>query len=301
MQYNYSHDNGQGGFVVCTMGTSATAFQDGATIRYNILQNNARESFHLSGPLTHTRIYNNVIYLGPSLAGVKIVYNKSWGGYPSNTSYKNNIFYIQAPNCSYSFGSSTGNLFDYHVFYGQHPASEPFDAHELTSDPLFVNPGGGEMGLESLKGYQLRAGSPCINAGLKQTDHPSKDFWGNAVPDPGGKIDRGVHEFGSASKVGLNQGNGPNSIQLSQNYPNPFNSDTVIAYEIAANAVADVAVYDSNGRKVKTLIRQSRMPAKGLIYWHGDDDSGDSVPAGVYCCRLLAGDRKELIKMVYVR
>jgi len=47
IQYNYSHDNGLGGIVI---GLSNGIVNDGARIRYNILQNNLRQAFRFSGP-----------------------------------------------------------------------------------------------------------------------------------------------------------------------------------------------------------------------------------------------------------
>jgi len=191
-QYNYSHDNGLGAFVVCTNGRSPTAFQHGAVVRYNISQNESREVFHLSGPLSRTQIYNNVIFLNENKSNVKIIYHKSWGGYPDNTSYHNNIFYILGDDCKYDLGGSTHNVFDFNVFFGIHPNSEPTDPHKIIADPLFVDPGSGYIGIETLEGYKLKNNSPCIDSGINIENNGGKDFWGNPIYS--GPPDRGVHE-----------------------------------------------------------------------------------------------------------
>ena len=85
-------------------------------------------------------------------------------------------------------------MFDHNTFYGVHPASEPPDAHKLTNDPMFVAVGTGTNGIGTLAGYQLQAGSPCINSGVTIPGN-ARDFFGNPVPQ-GGATDRGAAEYG---------------------------------------------------------------------------------------------------------
>ncbi len=191
-QYNYSHDNGMGAFVICTNGGSATAFQTGATYRYNISQNENREVFHLSGPLKNSKLYNNVIYLSPEKESIKVIYHKKWGAYPDSTFYFNNIFYLASEKVIYDYGESTNNVFDYNVFYGSHPDNEPDDPHKLISDPKFINPGNAGVGIQSVKGYQLQKNSPCIDTGKEIPNNGGLDFWGNPLYN--NFPDRGAHE-----------------------------------------------------------------------------------------------------------
>jgi hypothetical protein len=58
---------------------------------------------------------------------------------------------------------------------------------------LLVSPGSGGDGLDSVSGYQLRAGSPCIGAGVPIPNNGGRDFWGNRVPDAGAP-DIGAHQ-----------------------------------------------------------------------------------------------------------
>ena len=196
-QYNYSHDNGMAGFVVVCDGNPTTGlarFNDGAIIRYNILQDNAQQAFRLSGDCTtNTQIYNNVIYIGPGMSNVDILLHKSWGGYADHTQYYNNIVYNLGSNNAYDLGGSTNNVFDSNLFFGNHPASEPADPNKLTGDPRFVDPGTGGIGLDTVDGYQLLPGSPCIDSGLTLANQPGVDYWGLPVPS-NGAVDRGAHE-----------------------------------------------------------------------------------------------------------
>ena len=79
--------------------------------------------------------------------------------------------------------------------------AEPKDPGKITDDPMFVDPGSGGLGRGTLDGYQLRPGSPCIDSGRNIPNNGAWDFWGNRVPNAGGSIDRGVHEYpGEAGK-----------------------------------------------------------------------------------------------------
>ncbi|MGG1516441.1 family 16 glycoside hydrolase [Paenibacillus oryzisoli] len=188
IQYNYSHDN-EGGFVlICNNGTSN--FNNGTIVRYNISQNDGTRIFQLAGPVTNTSIYNNTIYVKAG-TGTHILLINDWGGYASNTSFKNNIIYNLGSG-GYSFGSGTNTVFDYNVFYGNHPGSEPSDAHKLTSNPLLVSPGTGTS-RTAVDGYKLQNGSPAIDSGVAITGNGGIDYWGSAVP-ANSVTDRGAYE-----------------------------------------------------------------------------------------------------------
>ncbi len=77
---------------------------------------------------------------------------------------------------------------------------------------------------------------------------------------------------------------------LHPNYPNPFNPRTTIKFDLPADMVAGVKVYDLCGRLVKTLVRRQAMTAgEKQAYWNGRDDFGRTVAAGVYLYRLEGG------------
>jgi hypothetical protein len=246
-QFNYSHDNDEG-FMVVTCQGGSDRFNDSTIVRYNISQNDGGAGsttsgiVYLSGTPTNTLIYNNVIYSGPSNSLKRVVFHNSWSGYPDNTSYYNNIFYIlkNPSSTAYNFSSSTNNFFDYNLFYGQHPASEPADAHKLISDPKFVNPGSGSAGIGTVNGYQLQKNSPAINSGTQLFNHSNKDFWGYPVPDLSGLVDRGAHE------------RNPGALDLKfipEGFYDPLNNrlnikDTFTVY--LANSVAPYSFADSD-------------------------------------------------------
>jgi hypothetical protein len=191
IQYNYSHDNDHGFVLVCCQGGS-TRFNDGTIVRYNISQNDGGNIFRISGTTTNTHIYNNIIYVRPGMSS-RLIWHKSWEGLPDRTNYYNNIFY-NLGNGNYDFDGSTNDVFSHNVFYGNHPSREPNDPNKLTSDPKFVNPGTGGIGLGTVSGYKLQPSSPCVDSGLSIANNGGKDVWGDFVPY-NGITDRGAHEY----------------------------------------------------------------------------------------------------------
>ena len=194
-QYNYSHDNEGGALLVCS---NESCPSDNSTIRYNISQNDAGRIITLTGPSTNTYFYNNTIFLDSKMK-TDIIEAQDYGGWHDGFSAYNNIFYNLGSG-GYYLEKSTKNVFDYNVFYGKHPSTEPMDNHKTISDPGLVSPGTGGIGRNTLDGYRLKAASPCIDSGINIINSGGKDFWGNEVRQ-GLSTDRGAHEYASGLKA----------------------------------------------------------------------------------------------------
>lgn len=177
IQYNWSHDNGLGGIVAVGPGSS---FNADPIIRYNILQDNAQQAFRISGGVTNALIYNNTIYAHSGLANVVAVYHKSWSGWPSGTSYFNNIFSLHGSGVAYDLGSSSANTFDRNAHHG-HAARPSGGTNVVSADPLLAGPGTGGYGWDSVDGYVLLTGSPVLGNGRVVSGNGGRDYWGNAV------------------------------------------------------------------------------------------------------------------------
>ena len=179
-QYNYSHDNDGGFMLICTPATSSRNVGcEGTVIRYNISQNDGARIFRISGPVKNTKIYNNVFYV-PEERDIYAVLCKTWNGWAKDTYFYNNIFHVDG-KVRYEFGESTKNVFKHNVFYGNHE-NQPNDPFAIVDNPMLINPGSGEHGLDSLEGYKLKNDSPCINAGTFIEDCGAYDFWGTKLP-----------------------------------------------------------------------------------------------------------------------
>jgi len=185
-QYNYSHDN-QGGFLlVCNKSDEvmpSSCGNIGTIFRYNISRNDGDNNdcpiFELSGYTKNTLIYNNTIYTNKIKNG-QFINTWNWGNaWPDDTRFYNNIFYIEG-NSQYELGGATNTIFSNNVFYGN-SRPHPKDPNGITANPMLVKPGSGARGKETLDGYKLQPGSPCIDAGKIIENNGGKDFWGNPV------------------------------------------------------------------------------------------------------------------------
>ena len=93
----------------------------------------------------------------------------------------------------------------------------------------------------------------------------------------------------------------PQSFRLSQNYPNPFNSGTTIEYRLTQPAEVSLAIYDLTGKLINTLVDYDQPADHFTVHWNGIGQSGTSVSAGVYFCRLQTADHKRTIKMLLLK
>lgn len=185
-QYSYSHDNSHGLFWMCT-----EPQDDNIIVRYNISQNDRGNIFCINYANTSCYIYNNVVFIPPHLSPRIIDERRD----ADKTYYfYNNIIYNLSPTASYNWKNAKRH-FSNNVFFGYHPDSEPDDPNKSTDDPRFINSGCGFFGIHTLQGYQLKPESPCINSGTVLAPQGTRDYWGNPVPDLGGRVDRGAHEF----------------------------------------------------------------------------------------------------------
>lgn len=199
VQYNYVHDNDLSGIAVMANYADAQHYVKDCIIRYNISEHNGintayylNAEFRVTGPVENLQVYNNV-FVTKSGTPARMITTTSWGGYPISVFYKNNVFYHQASGIYYfDPATPTAQTFDYNVFYPNHPASEPADAHKLTSDPLFVNPNSGGTGLNTVDGYKLRAGSPALNSGTTISGNGGFDYWSSTLYN--GSPERGAYE-----------------------------------------------------------------------------------------------------------
>jgi uncharacterized protein (DUF362 family) len=87
----------------------------------------------------------------------------------------------------------------------------------------------------------------------------------------------------------------PNGFFLSQNYPNPFfnsGSGTTISYDLAAASVIELAIFNVNGQKIKTLVKNQQSPGRYSQQWDGKMENGNSAPSGVYFYKIIAQNNR---------
>ena len=93
----------------------------------------------------------------------------------------------------------------------------------------------------------------------------------------------------------------PTEFALSQNYPNPFNPSTTIRYALPGDANVRLRVYDIAGRLVKTLIQGTQNAGYYYVMWDGTDNTGKAIASGIYIYELVAGDFRQVNKMMFLK
>jgi hypothetical protein len=82
----------------------------------------------------------------------------------------------------------------------------------------------------------------------------------------------------------------PEYAVIESAYPNPFNSNVTIVYS-ASNLGPQppeitLALYDIQGRAVRTLVNERKPCGTYRAVWDGRDDAGKGVSSGTYIARL---------------
>ena len=85
---------------------------------------------------------------------------------------------------------------------------------------------------------------------------------------------------------------------LAQNRPNPVAQSTRILFRLAAEERVRVAIYDVQGRMVRTLFYGVRPAGPHEITWDARDRDGNRVRAGVYWYRIETPTHREARKLV---
>lgn len=185
VQYNYSHDNA-GGFMLYVNDTYNTI---NTIVRYNISQDDKARIFRYSGSIDTVLNYNNTIYVGAGSGNpVMSDYFTKSSGSPKNIYNYNNVYYSVGDRG----WNLTGQTFDSNAYYGGKTLVNA-DAHKVTANPKFVNPGSGGTGMGTVDGYKLQSDSPLIGAGVPIADNGGRDYFGNPLYN--GDPDIGAFEY----------------------------------------------------------------------------------------------------------
>lgn len=72
-----------------------------------------------------------------------------------------------------------------------------------------------------------------------------------------------------------------------QAYPNPCNPSTNVEFSLPGDRRGQLAVYDVEGRRVRTLLDGFLGGGRTSLRWDGRTDSGGAAPSGVYLFRLI--------------
>jgi flagellar hook assembly protein FlgD len=94
-------------------------------------------------------------------------------------------------------------------------------------------------------------------------------------------------------------------MALAQNYPNPFNPTTMITFTVPGAAGekkhAAVEIFDTRGKRVRTLFEGELEPGTHAMSWNGRTSSGESTGSGIYLYRLSVDGESVSRKMVLLK
>ena len=82
----------------------------------------------------------------------------------------------------------------------------------------------------------------------------------------------------------------PTTTRLLAPMPNPSSSSSLLAFSLAKPGRVDLAVYSVDGRRVRTVLAESREAGFHNVSWDGAADDGRRVPAGVYFVRMTTAE-----------
>jgi hypothetical protein len=78
-------------------------------------------------------------------------------------------------------------------------------------------------------------------------------------------------------------------------FPNPFRSNVLISYSMGSGAeYADLKIYDVAGRSVKSFDNKTIRLSDHII-WNGTDNTGRSVPQGIYFVHFVSGSARQTV------
>ena len=85
------------------------------------------------------------------------------------------------------------------------------------------------------------------------------------------------------------------TFDLLQNIPNPFEDITTIYFQLPADGIVNITLFDMAGRQLKSLL--NTYQEKGL---HSVELINDNLPAGIYYYRITAGDKSLTKKLMII-
>lgn len=68
--------------------------------------------------------------------------------------------------------------------------------------------------------------------------------------------------------------------------PNPFNPQTKLRFSLEVDGPVSLEIFDVAGRKVRTLVNESRLAGAHNVLWDGRNGRGETVASGVYFAKM---------------
>jgi hypothetical protein len=93
----------------------------------------------------------------------------------------------------------------------------------------------------------------------------------------------------------------PTRLSLSAPRPNPAAGATELGFALPGETFVSLVVFDTQGRRVRELVRGTRPAGEHRVAWDGRDEAGNAVPGGLYFARLQVSGRVLDTRIVRLR
>ena len=93
----------------------------------------------------------------------------------------------------------------------------------------------------------------------------------------------------------------PVTFGLEQNYPNPFNPSTTIGFQVNAESVVNLAMFNMLGQQVRSLVSELKPIGHYQVVWDGRDNSGNALPSGLYIYKLQVGNQSQVKRLLLMK
>jgi len=155
-----------------------------------------------------------------------------------------------------------------------------------------------------MEDFHLQPNSPSVDQGDPDqafNDREDASHPGYAMLPAQGSIRNDMGAYGGQASLltavkPLNHPTLPSSVELRQNYPNPFNPSTSIEFILPRSEFVTVKVYNILGKEVETLV--SKKLDSGNHTYRFD---GKNLASGIYYYQLVAGEYREVKKMILIK
>jgi len=96
-------------------------------------------------------------------------------------------------------------------------------------------------------------------------------------------------------------GSQSNDLVWLGNFPNPFSASTLIRFKLERSNNVNIDLYTIHGSRIRALENATMQAGEHSLVWDGKDDMGNSVPPGIYTCRVKTGDFRGSFKLIRIR
>ena len=262
--------------------------------------------------ISNSTFYYNIADRGATISSLE---HSPFG--PATTIIKNSILWGHSPDQSYPYQIYTETGSTSTVSYSDVIMEQGIiysGISNLNIDPNFVDPDLDDLHLKSQAGHWTPGGffvpdpsnSPCIDAG-----DPSSPYYKERWPN-GEIVNMGAygHTSQASKSPALEEKNDvallsvPNEEEGIINYiiyPNPFTYYIEIQFTLIQTAQVNIRIFNAMGKHVNSLTSGIKYSGKHSVIWNGTDNSGNSVPLGIYYCILSHNNVNKVRKMIYIR